>query len=398
MATGRTPRIVGVSYGAPFDRLTKSGTAFHLFSALRDRGVLEGAVNARPPWFDYVEKAGSFVPGREVWKQRYHASSSPVSPAVKWGMSRLGARRAARVDPAPDALLQVSTWVDLTWKDDLRPRLRCCYLDGNVAAWLTRPDLAIDPDGPHVRRTLAFERRVFDGMDLIMSKSEWARRSFIADYGQDPGKVVAIGNGANLPRVPETTPERDLARPRLLFLGKNFARKGGDDLLAAFARVREARPDAELWVVGPSSPDPGIPGVRWIGHISRADPDGDDRIDEIYRSATAFVMPTLYEGFGIPYLEAMAYRLPCIGSDVCAIPEIIEEGVTGYLTPLHDPETLAARMLAVVSDPDRARAMGEAGYERFRSRFTWARVAERIEEEVSSRLDALGARAGVQRV
>src|SRR4051794_37530278 len=93
--------------------------------------------------------------------------------------------------------------------------------------------------------------------------------------------------------------------------------------------------------------------------------------------ATAFARPPGYEPFGIVFLEAMAYGLACIASDRCAMPEIVEEGVTGYVVGAFATEALAARLLEL-AEPERARAFGEAGRRRFLERYTWDAVAARI--------------------
>ena len=84
----------------------------------------------------------------------------------------------------------------------------------------------------------------------------------------------------------------------------------------------------------------------------------------------------------------MAWRLPCLGSPRCAIPEMIEDGVTGLLAEPDDVEGLAATLLELISDPDRARRMGEAGHERYLERFTWDSVAQRMIETLARRLPA----------
>jgi alpha-maltose-1-phosphate synthase len=380
------PWMVGVGYGAPFDPLTKSGTSYHFFMALQRRGVLAGVVSVRPVVFDYIEKAISFHPDRETWRQRYHASSYPLAPAIRLSMSQVGGYRAAKLNASPEALLQVSTWIDMSASRKLKPRLRCCYNDANVGAWLTRPDLVLDRSSRSVRRTLEFERRVFDSMDLIFTMSEWARQSFIEEYEQDAAKVVVASSGPNLDPVPEPPGEREFDVPRFLFVGKSFNRKGGSLLLEAFERVRHVRPKAELWIVGPSRLPRMPPGVRSFGFIGRQTPEGAARIDRIYRDATAFVLPTRYEGFGIPILEAMGYQLPCIGTRCCAIPEMIEDGESGFLVARDDADQLAERMISLADDPERSMRMGEAGRRRLLARFTWDRVAERIDAEVSKAL------------
>ena len=145
-------------------------------------------------------------------------------------------------------------------------------------------------------------------MDVLLPMSEWLRRSFIADFGQDPEKVVTVGAGANLHELPEV-PERDYESPRILFVGKQWERKGGPQLLEAFRLVRAERPDAELWVVGPEQAPAAEPGCGSSAASHARLRDGERRLGEVYAGATVFAMPSLYEPFGIVFLEAMAYGL-----------------------------------------------------------------------------------------
>jgi glycosyltransferase involved in cell wall biosynthesis len=248
-----------------------------------------------------------------------------------------------------------------------------------------------------VRRALEAERGLYDRLQLIFTMSDWLRRSFVDDFDQAPEKVITVGAGANFESVPEA-PERTFASPRVLFVGKRWERKGGPQLLEAFRGLRQDRADAELWIVGPEEPPAQEAGIRFHGRISRSSPEGERRLAELYRDATVFAMPSVYEPFGVAFLEAMAYRLPCIGSDRCAMPEIVEDGVTGNTVDAFDTEALALRLLEL-AEPDRARAFGEAGHRRFLERFTWDGVAARMVAAVTVSRDAGGARprrAGVR--
>jgi len=371
-------RFAAVAPGPPFDPGTWSGTSSHLLGALKRAGALAGAVDGGSRTLDRLEQLASFSPDRARWRQRYHSRSSPLSGTVRALRSRLAGRRLTFQDEA-DAVLQIGAWYDIAASGGLR----CSYNDGNLGVSLAREGLAIDPRSRGVRRALEAERRLYDGLDLIMPMSGWLRRSFLDDFGQDPAKVVTVGAGANLPATPGA-PRRDFERPVYLFVGLQWERKGGPQLLQAFRDVHAQLPEAELVVVGPERPPEPVPGVRFLGRISRGSPAGERRLDEVYRRATAFVMPSLYEPFGIVFLEAMAYRLPCIGSARCAMPEIISDGETGFVVPPTDVEVLAERMLAL-ADPGRARALGEAGHRRYLERFTWDGVARRM-------IDAAGAR------
>jgi len=371
-------RILAVAPGPPRDRGTWSGISYHLVEALERQGALAAAIDGRADVLEAVEKATTVSLDGARWRQRYQANQSPLNPLLRRAATALAARRARAAAPDADAIVQLGVWSDLGGVRGLRPRVRTSYQDGNLPIFLRQPDLAIPGDTARIRRTIAWERRVQDRMDLIFTFSEWVRRSMIEDLGQDPAKVHAVYAGANLTRIPGDPPDRSQAPPRLLFVGKNFERKGGADLLAAFREVHARRPDAELWIVGPTElPETG-PGVRHFGRISRSAPGGDQQIDRIYREATAFVMPSRFEPFGIAFVEAMSWGLPCVGTTSCAMPEIITDERTGYVVPPGDRDRLAERTLDLVEQPAAAAAMGRAGRARFLADFTWDRVAERM--------------------
>jgi glycosyltransferase involved in cell wall biosynthesis len=197
---------------------------------------------------------------------------------------------------------------------------------------------------------------------------------------------VVAGAGTDLALPPRELPERDRARPRVLFVGREWERKGGPELLRAWPAVRAARPDAELVIVGPAAPPRSLPaGVRFAGRIDRSTPQGAQAFAAEYRRATAFVLPSLFEPFGIVLLEAMAYSLPCVAGTRCAMPEIVADGETGRLADVGDPDALAAALVEV-TDPERGASMGAAGRRRLEERFTWDAVAARIVGELDARL------------
>ena len=375
------PRILAVTPGPPFAPETFSGSSAALLHALERNGALAGAVDGRAGLITFAERAASFHPDMERWKQRANAGASFLSPLARAAMSRLSASRAAAAADGADALLQMTGYFDPG-----RPRpglLRCSYHDGNLAGFLRRPDLKIAPDSRFARTALAYERRLYDAIDLIFCMSEQLRESFVADFGQAPEKVVTVGAGANV--APAAPPSRDFARARFLFVGKQWERKGGPTVLEAFARLRAERPDVELVIAGPTDLSVSAPGVELLGRVSRDGPGGQDRMEAVYAGATAFVMPSLYEPLGVAVIEAMAAGLPCIGSTGGALPELIEEGETGFLVPAGDEEALLDRMRRLAGDPKLCRRLGDAGAARYRERFTWDAVAERMLEAISSR-------------
>jgi glycosyltransferase involved in cell wall biosynthesis len=376
-----SPLILAVAPGPPFAPETFSGTSLALLLALERAGALAGAVDGRSDLIVFAERAASFAPRLERWKQRSNAGASFLSPLARAAMDSLSARRVAAALDGADALLQMTGYFNPG-----RPRpglIRCSYHDGNLAGFLRRPDLAIAPDSRFVRRALSYERALYDEIDLIFCMSEQLRDSFVADFGQAPDKVVTVGAGPNL-AAPARPPRRQLTPARFLFVGKQWERKGGPTLLKAFERLRAERPDAELVVVGPAGLSVSGPGVRVVGRVTRGEGDGDRRMAELYERATAFVLPAMYEPLGVAVIEAMAFGLPCIGTSGGALPELIADGTTGILVEPGDERGLCEAMRRLADDPDLCRSLGEAGAERYVQRFTWDAVAGRMVDAIAA--------------
>jgi phosphatidylinositol alpha-1,6-mannosyltransferase len=153
--------------------------------------------------------------------------------------------------------------------------------------------------------------------------------------------------------------------------------KGHEDVIAAWPSVRARVPDAELWIVGSGNDRARLEErahalgvgdvVRFLGRVS------DAELCDLYRRATLFAMPSCQEGFGLVYAEAMWHGLPCIGSTADAAREVIADGDTGLLVPYGDVAAIGSAVVALLTDPARAEAMGRAGMRRARERFSYER-------------------------
>jgi glycosyltransferase involved in cell wall biosynthesis len=175
-------------------------------------------------------------------------------------------------------------------------------------------------------------------------------------------------------------------------VGRQFHRKGGDLLVQAFRRVRERLPHARLLIAGPSAAPAHDPGTSFLGDLNKNDPAGWAALVAAYRSADVFCLPTRFEPFGIAFIEAMCFGLPCVGTDAWAVPEMVVDGETGFTIPVDDVDALTDRLLRLLSDPELARTMGRAGRIRAERYFTWQRVVERMTQAMAPGL------GGMQRV
>lgn len=228
---------------------------------------------------------------------------------------------------------------------------------------------------PRVRQgTNRVQRALLQNAAYVFTFTELVRRSVVSDYGVDPRRVVTVGAGANLDGLPAEVRRDGAAEPVVLLVGNDYRGKGVDVLVRAMQLVRERVPACRAVVVGGSGGRglPQAPGVEAHPRVAKAE------LDRLYRRATLFALPTRAEAFGHALVEAMAYGLPCVASDTGGVPEVIDDGRTGYLVPVGDHRALADRIVGLLTDPDRMRRMGEAGRRRVEERFTWDRVVGRM--------------------
>ncbi len=184
-----------------------------------------------------------------------------------------------------------------------------------------------------------------------------------------PRAHATIPNGVDSRRFhPGPGPRAD--HPVILFVGAWHGRKRGAELAAAFTEhVLPRRPDAELWMVTRDAPDRPGPGVRVLGELD------DDALADAYRAAWVFCLPSSYEGFGIPYAEAMASGLPVVATPNVGARYVTDSGRAGVLTDL---ERLGPRLAELIDDAPARAALAAAGLARS-AEFTLDGVADRYE-------------------
>lgn len=375
-------RILLFAEGDPETWDSWSGSTRSLLRALRAQGhQVIGADVSEGGWARWAGLARSWTPNRRRWAARYHFGP--------WGFrQRSGRARAivARHADQTDAVLQIGATFDaLSWTD--RPGF--VYCDANAS--LTARDA---PAGEvaalrQVERDaiVARERAVYGGATGVFAMSEYLRRSFIADFGVPADSVQTVFAGANLDldSLPPLPRKRE-GPPTILFVGKQWERKGGPVLLEAFRGVRAAVPDARLVVVGctPVVEGGSLEGLEIVGPVAKHAANGQTTLSSLYRRADVFCMPSLFEPFGVVFIEAMLHGLPCIGSDRCAIPEIIADGETGWLVPADDAGVLRDRLVEVLRNSAALESMQRRCRERALRLFTWERVAERVSRVMST--------------
>lgn len=368
-------KLLGVIDEEPYDPLTWSGSSAFFFQALEQYGALYDVISAQPPKLvQCLYKALSFHPSIRKWKFKYHLNIDYYNQ-----MSKNAKKTLNKFDPNDyQVILQIGAWYDMT---NYQGKPVVSYHDGNLATLLSSPYGYPEISKSYINRTFAYEQNLYSQMDLIFPMSKWLADSFIEDFKISSSKVFPVGAGINLPYLQDIS-DKTYEEPRILFVGKDFNRKGGKTLLKAFELVKKEIKEAKLILLGPHIDDVPM-GVRSLGSISKNNCDGLNILLKEYSRASVFVMPSLYEPFGIAFLEAMAHKIPCIGTNICAIPEIIQHGETGFVVPSSDEKALAQSICLLLKEPNLSKKFGEAGYNHYVRNFTWQAVASRICEVIN---------------
>ena len=231
-----------------------------------------------------------------------------------------------------------------------------------------------------LRRWYAFlrmQRRVARRLRIVITPSQSSARDVVADFDVEPSRITVVPLGVDDVFRPGTTrvPGRIVA-----MASADTPMKGIATLLEAFAKLRTER-DVELLLV--SKPKPGGQTEQIVERLAIGDSVrfvhglSDEELAAVVGSAEVACVPSLYEGFSLPTVEAMACATPLVVSRAGAIPEVVgDDGVCADLVTPGDVGELTAALEGLLDDPARRERMGSAGRERALTRYSWRAVAE----------------------
>jgi alpha-maltose-1-phosphate synthase len=301
-------------------------------------------------------------PERAAWRE--HFRKNPLTFAFRSSQIQ---RRVQQRAIAPDVVLQIGA---LSKPPHIAGVPYALYLD--FTSELTAREWPARMPMTRVERVLwrRQETSMYAGAAAIFCRSRHTARSVMSDYRITDTRVHVIGAGVNI-SLPDLTTRVDEG-PRVLFIGTDFRRKGGDVLLNAWPHVVRAVPEATLMMIGPV-PDRLPPRVE-----TNAGTWDREAVMRELRRASVFVMPSRCETWGDVFIEAMAFGVPCIGSTMDAMPEIIQDGVTGFVVPPDNALALAGRIITLLTEPERASLLSAAARRRVEERFLWSQVIERM--------------------
>ena len=368
------PKILVMCDGDPdADRLF-SGAAKYLTLALERRGLIDakGDVSGDPGFWGRRSVAARIARRLDFshWEARSRWSSA------SFARKTAAANAFAHQHESAHALLMFGT----TYQPDFDAPTYC-YLDATVRQVREAGGWEFQYfDDAFADAVQAYQQAVFNRCACVFTFSAWAADSVMNDYGIASERVMVVGGGSNFTSSP--LPHGPYDKQQVLFVGKDFGRKGGPLIVEAFRRVRDALPNAKLVIAGC---DPGLndAGIETVGFIGKNTSDGEQQLLELYRDASVMCLMSTFEPFGLVIIEAGLSGVPCITPDRFAFPETVVDGETGRRLGSYTPDELAGVLIDLLSTPGDLERMGNAAQHYMRGRFEWDMVAERVAARIA---------------
>lgn len=229
-----------------------------------------------------------------------------------------------------------------------------------------------------IRNAHRLEQMTLSKCRLAIYSSEWAANSAIANYQIDPDKVKVVPFGANI------NPDRDSIDImklinnksfhicKLLFIGVDWNRKGGDTVLEIAKRLNASGLRTELHVVGCEPPFNTPSFVIRHGFISKKTERGRKQIDQLFSESHFLVLPTKAECFGIVFPEANSFGLPCLATDVGGVKTAIRDGINGWTFPLcASAELYCEKIKMLMSAKDDYKRFSVSCFQEYTERINW---------------------------
>ncbi|WP_247383483.1 MULTISPECIES: glycosyltransferase family 4 protein [unclassified Bradyrhizobium] len=233
------------------------------------------------------------------------------------------------------------------------------------------------------------ERKTIARADMVLYPSEWAAESAVRDYGADRARVHVIPWGANLEETPGRASVLGRRKPgpcRLLFIGANWQEKGADIAVGTVTELRGRGIEAELVICGCTPPKPfAQDGVTIIPFLDKNDREQRNRLDQLYRDADFFLLPTRADCYGIVFCEAAAHGVPSVAPATGGVSCAIRDEETGILLPPNATKVdYAAAISETFANPDRLARLRRSSRDAFESRLNWQVWARRVSDLIQT--------------
>lgn len=391
MVVEKTPQILMVMNGPPWSEWTMSGVSKGTCSALWNRDALYGAISYRCLSNKDFSSPTKFYAAKErVLRLINHSFPKKIRP---W-LSEEDDGLAQVLDRLPYGTPIIYTYVNPTFSQNRHLR-RFRWIGISILDAVKHKSYGYEVmDDKAVLEGFQQQSETIHQSESIFTHSSYGADSIARDFGYPRERIFPIGAGASIQfQGPMTNDISRYQRANILFVGRDWERKGGPLAFEAFLLLKKRIPHATFTIVGPVFQPVFGDGVIFEGFLRKHKYLERRRIKKLYLRASLFCTPSVCETWGLVYVEAAASGLPIVGTSEWAMPDIVIDGKSGVLVKERKPEVLANALFQVLDDPYRSQKMGEAGIKHVDEVLDWHHVADRILAVVCP--EALGGREPV---
>jgi glycosyltransferase involved in cell wall biosynthesis len=355
-----------------------SGLGVYILSSLRGSGLQIQTIGDLRYQCDFVYKIKEVLYPK-LLSQKYLMLWDPIllksfARQVERALATIDCDMVFGIWTNPIAYLQTEKPI-VFWGDATLPGLTALYpAYRNLCAETIR--------GGHRAEQLALSK-----CRLVIYSSEWAANTAIQNYDVDPVKVKVVPFGANVncgrnvQDIRALIHARDRAVCRLLFVGVDWFRKGGDIALQVASQLNQRGIPTELHMVGSDQPRE-LPGfVKQYGFISKASEEGRRLLDDLFSQAHFLILPTRADCTPVVFPEASSFGLPILTTNVGGIPTIIRDGKNGFAYPLGEaPETYCDTVERLWSSKQEYTQLALSSFQEYAERLNWDTAGQTVSQ------------------
>lgn len=255
------------------------------------------------------------------------------------------------------------------------------FLEVNIPiVYLT--DITFDQLRPHYREPdekkdescIYLEKLIFEKSAVIIYCSDWIKKETIKFYGTDPNKIEVVELGANISTPTDFSVDISMDVCHLVFIGKDWQRKGGDIALDTYKLLKEEGFSCTLTIIGATSQN--IQGsdkdLIVIPNLDKSIEGHSERLYQILSESHFLFLPTRFDAYGIVFCEASAYSLPSIATNIGGVGSPVREGKNGFLLPLEaTAKDYAEKIMTVFNDKENYWKLRASSRHEFETRLNW---------------------------
>lgn len=227
----------------------------------------------------------------------------------------------------------------------------------------------------YLEKRAVSQKTFYQKVNGVFTMGRWLADYLVEKEELPREKVHAVGGGVNVDITGIDASEKK--GNKILFVGRDFKRKGGDLTVQAFRLLKKRLPEAELYLAGPAvNPVDDTAGTEGIFYLGE---QNGEQVKKLYNKCDVFCMPSRFEAYGLVFAEALVFGLPCIARNAFAMSEFIQDGENGYLLEEDDVEMLADKMEAALKNKEMKQYV-VSQREIYLKEYSWEAVVNRIAE------------------